>query len=150
MVIAEKDMALKEKELSKEKWLRGSILTGSFAIFFVGLLLFNRYKLKKQLEHQQNLINQRKSISADLHDDVGSTLSSISIYSEAIKNKLTHNEPERVMELVHKMEVDAGKPSRTFSDIVWSINRADNDKGEVVFSRMESFASFFYPLKTFS
>ncbi|MBL0098224.1 MAG: tetratricopeptide repeat protein [Bacteroidetes bacterium] len=85
LVIAEKDMALKEKELSKEKWLRGSILTGSFAIFFVGLLLFNRYKLKKQLEHQQILINQRKSISADLHDDVGSTLSSISIYSEAIK-----------------------------------------------------------------
>ncbi|MBL0098225.1 MAG: ATP-binding protein [Bacteroidetes bacterium] len=54
---------------------------------------------------------------------------------------MTHNEPERVMELVHKIGDNARETITNLSDIVWSINPA-NDKGEVVFSRMESFASF--------
>ncbi len=139
--LAKKTQELKDRNHAEEKKMRDVTIAGSFALLLVGVLMFNRFKLRKQLEHQQTLINQRKSISADLHDDVGSTLSSISIYSEAIKNKLIHNEPERVMELVHKIGDNARETITNLIDIVWSINPA-NDRGEVVFSRMESFASF--------
>lgn len=140
LLVEKKDKALKEHELSRAKLVRNILITASLAFAFIGLLLFNRYKLRKQIEQQTQLINQRKHISADLHDDVGSTLSSISIYSEAIKNKLNQNEPEKVMELVHKIGDNARETISNLSDIVWSINPA-NDKGEVLFNRMESFAT---------
>ncbi|HNR21163.1 MAG TPA: tetratricopeptide repeat protein [Bacteroidia bacterium] len=138
--VEKKDKVLKEQELSRAKLVRNILISASVAFAFIGLLLFNRYKLRKQIEQQTQLINQRKHISADLHDDVGSTLSSISIYSEAIKNKLNQNEPEKVMELVHKIGDNARETISNLSDIVWSINPA-NDKGKVLFNRMESFAT---------
>jgi len=67
-------------------------------------------------------------------------LSSISIYSEAIKNKLNQNEPQKVMELVNKIGDNARETISNLSDIVWSINPI-NDSGEKVFNRMESIAS---------
>lgn len=138
--LEKKDKALKEQQLGKEQLFRNVFLVGTLVLVLVAFLLFNRYKLNQKLTHQQNLINQRKHISADLHDDVGSTLSSISIYSEAIKNKLHVNEPEKVMELVHKIGDNARETISNLSDIVWSINPV-NDSGEVVLGRMESFAS---------
>ncbi|HMT28185.1 MAG TPA: tetratricopeptide repeat protein [Bacteroidia bacterium] len=138
--LEKKDKALKEQQLGKEQLFRNVFLVGSLVLILVAFLLFNRYKLNQKLEHQQNLINQRKNISADLHDDVGSTLSSISIYSEAIKNKLHLNEPEKVMDLVHKIGENARETITNLSDIVWTINPV-NDSGEVVLGRMESFAS---------
>jgi len=50
------------------------------------------------------------------------------------------NETEKVMELVHKIGDNARETISNLSDIVWSINPV-NDKGEILFSRMESFAS---------
>ena len=56
--------------------------------------VLNRIYINKKLQRQREilvrkevLMMERDRISADLHDDLGSTLSSISIYSEAIKNK---------------------------------------------------------------
>ena len=138
--LGKKETALKEEQLQQAKFFRNLMIGAVLALLLFSVLLFNRYKLKKKIEHQQVLINQRKHISADLHDDVGSTLSSISIYSEAIKNKLNNNEPENVMELVHKIGDNARETISSLSDIVWSINPV-NDGGEKVFSRMESFAS---------
>jgi two-component system, NarL family, sensor histidine kinase UhpB len=138
--IEKKNQALQEEQLGREQLLRNVILIGVLVMLVVSLLLFNRYKLQQKLKHQQSLINQRKHISADLHDDVGSTLSSISIYSEAIKNKLRINEPEKVMELVHKIGDTSRETISNLSDIVWSINPV-NDSGKVVLGRMESFGS---------
>ncbi len=138
--LEKKDSALKKQQLSNEKLLRNSLLVGSLVLILIAGLLFNRFKLNQKLAHQKVIMNQRRNISADLHDDVGSTLSSISIYSEAIKNKFQQHEPEKVMELVNKIGESARETISNMSDIVWSIN-PENDKGNVVFSRMESFAS---------
>ena len=39
-----------------------------------------------RLQHVLRLQNIRNKIAADLHDDIGSTLNSISVYSEVAKN----------------------------------------------------------------
>ncbi|MBK7966728.1 MAG: tetratricopeptide repeat protein [Bacteroidetes bacterium] len=137
--LSKQERDLKNNELGEEKLLRGVTTGGSLALLIIGFLVFNRLKLRKQLEQKEAILRQRKAISADLHDDVGSTLSSISIYSEAIKNKLTHNETEKVMDLVNKIGENARETISNLSDIVWSINPI-NDSGEVIFNRMETFA----------
>ncbi|MBP6414031.1 MAG: tetratricopeptide repeat protein [Bacteroidia bacterium] len=137
--LSKQERDLKNIELGEEKLLRGVTTGGSLALLLIGLLVFNRFKLRKQLEQKEAILRQRKAISADLHDDVGSTLSSISIYSEAIKNKLTHNETDKVMDLVNKIGENARETISNLSDIVWSINPI-NDSGEVIFNRMETFA----------
>ncbi len=139
LLLAKQEQKIREKELSEEKLLRG-ISTGAFIMLSaVGFAAFRSYRLRKKLEKQEALLHQRKAISADLHDDVGSTLSSISIYSEAIKNKLNQNETDKVMELVNKIGDNARETITNLSDIVWSINPV-NDSGKVFFGRIESFA----------
>src|SRR5205085_6117029 len=123
-----------------QKFLRNSLFAGIILFTLIGLLIFNRFQLRKKIEQQSALLNERKRISNELHDDVGSTLSSISIYSEAIKNKLNQNEPQNVMELVNKIGDNARETISNLSDIVWSINPV-NDSGEQVFNRMVSIAS---------
>jgi tetratricopeptide (TPR) repeat protein len=89
--LAEQDGQLKEKQLQKEKLLR-NIMIGSFLLSGMIIFgLFNRYQLKKKLEQQTAMINERNRISSELHDEVGSTLSAINILSHGAKNNLLKN-----------------------------------------------------------
>ena len=109
------------------------------------------YRIKKNEEHKKILLQNeldnhlalekmRLNISTNLHDDIGATLSSISIYSEAIKNNLNKNNHSKVNELVNQIGVNARETMSNMSDIVWAINPI-NDNGTKLFERMESFAS---------
>ncbi|MEP6845204.1 MAG: sensor histidine kinase [Panacibacter sp.] len=61
------------------------LLSVLLLIIFAGLL-FNRYKLKKKIESQQALLNERKRISHELHDDLGSQLCATRIFLNTLKN----------------------------------------------------------------
>jgi ligand-binding sensor domain-containing protein/signal transduction histidine kinase len=93
-----------------------------------------RYRLK-QLIRVENI---RQSISSDLHDEVGASLSSISIFSEMARQSLGSGKKaeaylfrigERSRESIEKM-----------SDIIWSIN-PDNDSMEQMLMRMKTFVN---------
>ena len=88
--VEKKDKVLKEQQLSKEKLYRNILIVGSLAFALVGFLLFNRYTLNKKIEHQAVLINQRKHISADLHDDVGPLLATARLY---LNENMINQEP---------------------------------------------------------
>ncbi len=130
---------LKNKDLQAKIDLRDGILAGGVALIIIAWLLFWSFRLHRKLELQQVVLNQRQRLSADLHDDVGATLSSISIYTEAIKNKLKHSETENVMELVNKIGENARETISTLGDIVWNLNPM-NDSAEKLFGRIESTA----------
>lgn len=106
------------------------------AAFLVTGLLFwvYRYRLQKALEMEKLRIR----IATDLHDDIGATLSSISMYSEVIKDtikeKLPHLEP-----VLNKMGENSREMVNSISDIVWAIN-PENDEGEKLVQRMENYA----------
>ena len=74
----------------------------------------------------------RNKIAADLHDDIGSTLNSISVYSEVAKKDAVRKEFALNM---------IGESSRkiidSMSDIVWSIN-PENDSFDKIIFRMRS------------
>jgi signal transduction histidine kinase len=80
------------------------------------------------------LQNIRNRIASDLHDDVGSTLNSISVYSEVAKQK----SPVVVYELEHIGDASR-KIIEVMSDIVWTIN-PKNDTFENIILRMSTLA----------
>ena len=131
---------LQSKDLQEQINVRNGLLFGALCLAVIGWLVFNSFRLRRKLELQQVVLNQRKQLSADLHDDIGATLSSISIYTEAIKNKLKNDEPQKVMELVNKIGENARETISTLGDIVWNIN-PQNDSPEKLFIRMESTAT---------
>jgi signal transduction histidine kinase len=97
--------------------------------------------MKKALE----LERLRTRIATDLHDDIGATLSAISIYSEALKSQIDNKQPY-VMNILSKMGENSREMVTSMSDIVWAIN-PDNDQGEKLINRMHNYASDLCPAK---
>lgn len=93
----------------------------------------------KELQYQNTLLKQRESISHDLHDNVGSTLNSIAVYSEIVKQKIHYNDPE-VTPLLNKIGNVAQELVTTLNDIVWAVN-PKNDQFENIILKMKLFAS---------
>jgi len=93
-----------------------------------------RYRINQILKLQR----VRNKIARDLHDDIGSTLGSISFFSEAAKQQLSQNSSG-----TEKMLEKIGETSRemidNMSDIVWSVN-PQNDSVKHLIGRMRTFA----------
>lgn len=92
-----------------------------------------------QLETQENNLKDRLRISQDLHDNIGSTLSSISVYSQVAKIYGEKNEQENLEELLEKISTTSNEMVGEMNDIVWAINPL-NDSIEKIIQRMDSFA----------
>jgi len=92
------------------------------------LYLFYRYRIGQILLLQRI----RNKIATDLHDDIGSTLNSISVFSEVAKKD--SGKRDKALQMI-------GESSRkivdSMSDIVWSIN-PDNDSFDKIIFRMRS------------
>ena len=102
----------------------------SFTIYFI-----YRYRINELLKRQAI----RNKIAQDLHDNVGSTLSSISVYSQVAK--IYHNQQKQT-ELYAALEKISDTSSEMISelnDTVWAINPR-NDNMNVILQRMESLA----------
>jgi len=106
-----------------------------FGILTIGFFfyLFYRYRLS-QIMHIQQI---RNGISADMHDEIGSTLSSISFYSQALLMQIEKAEHQLV---VQKIKENAQQVQEGLSDIIWSV-KAGNDEIEDVFARMFRFGN---------
>ena len=115
-------------------WLRWWFIP---LLFLYGLLLIGiifyflyRYRLR-QLLHLQSV---RESIARDLHDDMGSYLSSISVLSQSVVN-LAQTDPPKAHALVQKIGETARQVMDSMGDIIWSVN-PDNDSMNQIVLRM--------------
>jgi len=100
------------------------MLTMSFLIFI------NRLKLKKKLENQLAITQERERIITDLHDDVGATLSSMYIYSELAGNMLETKQAES-KKLMDKISAQGKDLSGRMSDIIWSLKATGEEKNSL-------------------
>jgi signal transduction histidine kinase/ligand-binding sensor domain-containing protein len=93
----------------------------AFGIIAGSIYIIYRYRLKKALE----LYKLRSGISRDLHDEVGSTLGSISLLNEMARRKLIVLEgPD---ELHTKISHNLQKAMEAMDDIIWSINPRNDE-----------------------
>ncbi len=100
--------------------------------------LDEKYQLIKKVESQEALLKERLRISRELHDDIGSTLGSISIYSEVARKRTAKK--ENTNEVLSKIGTASRELIEKMSDIVWSLN-PNNESFEQLQHRMMSFAA---------
>jgi len=118
----------------------------SIVVFFVLLLLIffliRRYrsrieKDRKQIEELNRIMELRQRLSADMHDDIGSTLSSISLYTHSLWMQSDNATEKAVLE---KIKQNAQNVQENLGDIIWSVN-PNMDSMEQIISRMRAFGA---------
>jgi len=109
----------------------------SMAAVFIALVIYfmYRYRINELLKRQAI----RNKIAQDLHDNVGSTLSSISVYSQVAKIYQQQQKLEPLQDTLEKISATSSEMISEMNDIVWAINPR-NDNMETILQRMESFA----------
>lgn len=137
--LAEKEKSLQANQLRAQTQLRNAWIIGTLLLLALVVMLFNRYQLKKKLEQQKELEKIRNDIARDLHDDIGSTLTSINILSKVSQNNLARdiNKSATILENITEQ---SEQMQQAMSDIVWTI-RPDNDKLENMVVRMREYVS---------
>jgi len=126
----EKQLAVAAVEIKKQKLIKYFLIGGLVLLLALSYFVYNNFRTASKLKLQ----NIRNKIASDLHDDVGSTLNSISVYSEVAKQKspAVVNELEQIGDASRKI-------IEVMSDIVWTIN-PNNDTFENIISRMGTLA----------
>jgi len=104
--------------------------------------LIYRYRLRQAL----NLQMVRNRIAQDLHDEVGSNLSSISIFTDMATSKSVKNED--VKSLLNKINDYTRTSMEAMSDIVWMIN-SGNDRFENIIIHMRELAAELFEAKNY-
>jgi two-component system, NarL family, sensor histidine kinase UhpB len=130
ITLLSKDKEIRDIEIKKQKQLKYSFMGGLGLVIVVMLFGYRTYRTRQVLRLQ----DIRNKIAGDLHDDIGSTLNSISVYSEVARKK--DEQQDEALEMI-------GEASRkiidAMSDIVWTVN-PDNDSFAKIIFRMKSLA----------
>jgi len=92
--------------------------------------VYNYFITRQKLKLQ----TLRNKIATDLHDDVGSTLSSIAIFSE-----IAQQQSKEVIPLLQTITDNSRQMLDAMADIVWTIH-PENDQLEKIILRMRSYA----------
>jgi two-component system, NarL family, sensor histidine kinase UhpB len=137
--LAAQEKALKDQELKSQRQFRNMIIGGAALLGLLSLILFNRYQLKRKLNEQKALQVIRNNIASDLHDEVGSTLTSIHILS-GVSQKNIEKDKVKVAHMLQKITEQSQSMQQAMSDIVWAI-RPDNDKLQNMLVRMREYVS---------
>ncbi len=117
-------------------WFRIAAAIAAIAMLYA----FYRYRLQQALKVQAI----RNRIAQDLHDEIGSNLSNISIFTEVAQEKFA--EPASVQSLLKKISDSTQTSQEAMSDIVWMINTR-NDRFENIIIRMRALAAELFEAK---
>jgi two-component system sensor histidine kinase UhpB len=139
----------KDKELNRviverqRAFQYGTILLG-LLLSLMGLLAVNRYRAVQKAARIIEMEKMRNTIARDLHDDMGSALSSINIISKvALENA---EEKRKVNEHLRKIHENSGFMLENMSDIVWTIDPVNDTLEKVLFKMKEFAADILEPL----
>lgn len=100
-----------------------------------------RNKLNRQriaFRQQLALEQQRNKITADLHDDIGASLSSLQLNS-AVASKLIHKDREQAQEMLLRIETQSWGLADRIDDMIWSM-KSGNQEVTSINSRITNFA----------
>lgn len=115
-----------------QQWWFFALIIAATAL---GMYLISRLRH----QHHMRLQGMRDRIARDLHDDIGSTLGSISFYSEALRRKLQGDGDGMTREVAEKIGTTSRQMIDRMSDIVWTVD-PKNDHTGALLERLEAFA----------
>jgi signal transduction histidine kinase len=131
------EMLAKDKEIQQQKLKQQLLLTialGAIALLILlgAWMLINKNRFKQRLRE----LELRNKIAADLHDEVGSSLSSIHMLSHMASQSTNEITNKGILE---KMSANAKETMDKMSDIVWMIKPNEAESVSLK-HRMERFA----------
>jgi len=132
ILLLNKDKKLQRQQLNQQRFLMVSGMAIA-VLSFMGIWLFiNRNRLRQRMKE----LELRNQLAADLHDEVGSSLSSInmlSLMATKQEDETTRND------ILTKMSSNARETVDKMGDIVWMIKPDRADEGSLKL-RIERFA----------
>jgi signal transduction histidine kinase len=135
--LLQKDQLVKNISLKQSRTLQTALITAFVMLIIIGFLIFNRNKMVHQANRQMDIERMRNQIARDLHDDMGSTLSSINLISQvALKEDASSAQTKYFKRIVDQ----SAKMMESMSDMVWSIN-PDNDTVQKTVIKMKEFSA---------
>lgn len=124
------------QENKKNRNAKYFFLGFSILILITAIVLIKNARIKRKITIEK----LRLRISRDLHDDIGSTLSSINIISNLAQKPNDQNNDFKAQEALKKINERSQRLLDNMSDIVWSV-KPENDTLEEILSRMRLFAT---------
>jgi len=105
------------------------------------VIAFALYRLYRyRIKHILAIERIRERIASDFHDDIGSALSSISIFSEVADKQLKEQLPaEKTREVISHISFHSRAMLDAMDDIIWAVN-PQNDHFNDLAIRMREFA----------
>jgi signal transduction histidine kinase len=138
IVLLKKDQLINNVKIQKQKSLQYGTVALLVLIVIIGFLLFNRFRIVNRNKRLLEMEKVRNNIAKDLHDDIGSTLSSINIMSGVMYKQAENGIIDTIG--LKKIKENSAAIMESMSDIVWAIN-PQNDTVEKIISKMKEFAS---------
>ncbi|MGX5816885.1 ATP-binding protein [Chitinophaga lutea] len=137
--LAAREKQLQERQLKSSRTTRNFLLAGLVLLCIIAWFLFSRYQLKRKIQEQEALLAVRNNIAKDLHDEIGSTLTSIKILSE-VSGRSLYKDSGKALAFIHKISEQSAAAQQGISDIVWAV-KPENDKLENMVIRMREYAA---------
>ncbi len=135
--LLQKDQLLKDISLRQNRTVQSTMVVAFLLLAIIAFLVYNRHRLVEQAKRHTEIQQMRNEISRDLHDDMGSTLSSIHIISELALEEYPQEPSTKYFK--HIAEHSA-KMMEGMSDMVWSIN-PNNDSVQNMVTKMKEFSA---------
>jgi signal transduction histidine kinase len=123
----------RDQQITKQRFLLAAAAFVSVVFIVAIFLLIHHYRLRQRMKELQI----RNQIAADLHDEVGSSLSSIHMLSKMAERKQPSSDAQS--EILSRMSVHARETMDKMGDIVWMIKPGESDAASLK-ERMEQFA----------
>jgi len=160
LFISKKYSEDRENELFYNRLITG-IIVFAFLISILFLLLYlrvlqNRRRLErikfqrdmtsfrklKEVEEYKNRIDaveeERNRIAKELHDDIGSSMSSVSIYVKLALEEYEKQSP-KALEMLEKIRKSTLEISESLSDLIWAIYSRNDTYGNLI-QKMKGFS----------
>lgn len=109
---------------------------------FFAMLIFSylNYKEKRQKKEQQKLENQRNEFAQDMHDELGSSISSLKLSIELLKSKVASGEIKQHLE---KIAISSQNLYQKLREVIWAVNSRNDTLENLILYLHE------YALETF-
>lgn len=135
IALLKKNQELREAIISRQNARQQIIIVALVSILLIAGVLFNHFRVINRSKRLVEIEKVRNNIARDLHDDMGSALSSIHIMSQ-----LAMKEAGQSNHHLQRISENTARMMESMSDIVWSIN-PENDSLEKMVMKMKEFAA---------
>ena len=137
--LLEQEAAYQKLLAAKQGQQKKTIFTSIAVILALSSYAIYRYIRRKKLQSQEEVLKERLRISRELHDEVGSTLTGIAMYSHLTKEQIKAEKTEEVEKSLSTIQQSAGEMVNKLSDIVWLVN-PEKDSLQKLIERLEQYA----------